>query len=82
MAEEGYDDPERLKALAVLEQNVGKVSPTVWAFLWIGDVEKIKELAQHVIEDHAHVTSVLVSITRLKDMNLCMFTAEGSILLT
>jgi hypothetical protein len=44
MAETEYDDPKRIELLTALKEALNcDVTPTIWASLWLSDIDKLKE---------------------------------------
>jgi len=45
MAETEFRDPNRIKLLTALEEALrNDQSPTVWAYLWLSDIDKLERL--------------------------------------
>jgi hypothetical protein len=63
MAETEYRDPDRVKLLTALKEALNcNVSSTIWAFLWLSDIDKLRKLVDDAQKDKFSVHSIFWAI--------------------
>jgi len=66
MAETEFHDPGRIKLLTALKEALNdNVSSTVWAYLWLSDIDKLMRLVDDAQRD-PYLVQALLRITEIE----------------
>jgi hypothetical protein len=75
MAETEFHDPDRIKLLTALKKALNdNVSSTVWAYLWLSDIDKLMRLVDDAQRDPYIIQALLrITETEGKIVQKCEF---------